>query len=419
MKSKILTSITAMTIFVALAVPIRLAAQEQKQDLPRYIVIDLGTLGGTYSIAYGINNSGWVSGFSTLPGDTEVHAFLWHDGVMTDLGTLGGQNSVTWFSPNNRRNLGGAAETFTPDPLGEDYCGHGTHLICLPIVWHDGVGTPLPTLGGSNGSAQGMNGRDVVPGSAENTTPDPACNPPQVLQTKPVLWEKGKIQELPTFPGDTVGVAHVINDKGQATGWSGNCAKTGLGFTNFHALLWENGRAIYLGSLGGTLNTQGLGINNRGQVAGFGDLAGDTTFHAFLWQKGVMSDLGTLPGDAASRADGLNNLGQVVGGSWDASWNGSAFIWQDGVMTDLNTLISPDSPLYLLEAQGCINDSEQIAGYALQISTGEVHAFLATPTKEHWPISERPKIVLPDDVRNLLQEHRRFGRPGGGFIRPQ
>jgi probable HAF family extracellular repeat protein len=396
-----------------------------QQALPRYAVIDLGTLGGTYSNAYGINNNGWVTGMSTLPGDTEVHTFLWRNGVMHDLGTLGGENSYAGFSPNQEGDLGGLAETSTPDPLGENYCGSGT--ICLPLVWHNGVKTPLPTLGGSNGAAQGMNARGVVPGVAENTTPDPACNAPQVLQGRPVLWEpvlavaippKGAIHELPVYPGDTEGAAHMINDKGQATGWSGTCAKTALGFANFHALVWENGRAIYLGSLGGTLNTQGLGINNRGQVAGYGDLAGDTTFHAFLWQDGVMSDLGTLPGDMASGADGLNNLGQVVGGSWDASWNGRAVIWQDGVVTDLNTLIPPDSPLYLLEAQGTINDFGWIAGYAWVISTGEVHAFLATPTREIWPVNESQKVVLPDNVRNLLQQHRRFGGPGGWPIGP-
>lgn len=311
--------------------------------------------------------------------------------------------------------------------MGEDFCGFGTHLICLPFVWHNGVKTPLSTLGGSNGFAQGMNGRDVVPGSAENTTQDPTCNAPQVLQPKPVLWEKGKIQELPTFPGDTVGAAHMINDMGQATGWSGNCAMTPLGFKNFHALLWENGRAIYLGSLGGSLNTQGLGINNRGQVAGYADLAGDTTYHAFLWQNRTgMIDLGTLPGDVASGADGLNSEGQVVGGSWDALGNGRAFIWQDGVMTDLNTLIPPNSPLYLLEAQGSINDSGQIAGYALQVSTGEVHAFLATPRKREAAgesaanaAPEVPRVTLPDNVRKLLERRAPMGAFKGGLVTPQ
>ncbi|MGB7731613.1 MAG: hypothetical protein WBL50_26575 [Candidatus Acidiferrum sp.] len=121
-------------------------------------------------------------------------------------------------------------------------------------------------------------------------------------------------------------------------------------------------------------------------------MTGDTTYHGFLWDKrSGMIDLGTLPGDFGSDADGINNLGQVVGGSWDTDGNDSAYIWQKGVMTDLNTLIPADSPLYLLEATGTINDVGQIAGIALQISTGEVHAFLATPTAMYWPICKRSK----------------------------
>jgi probable HAF family extracellular repeat protein len=166
------------------------------------------------------------------------------------------------------------------------------------------------------------------------------------------------------------------------------------------------------------MNNEGVDINNLGQVAGSSDLPGDNTGHAFLWQKSTgMIDLGTLPGDFGSDADGINDLGQVVGGSWDAEGNDRAYLWQNGVMTDLNTLIPPDSPLYLIEASGTINDWGQIAGIALQISTGETHAFLATPTTRYWAISERPKLVLPESVRKLLQQRR--GHFGVGLTRPQ
>lgn len=88
------------------------------------------------------------------------------------------------------------------------------------------------------------------------------------------------------------------------------------------------------------------------------------------------------------------------------------------MMTDLNTLIPADSPLYLIEAFGKINDHGQIAGYALQISTGDVHAFLLTPTEGLWAISERPKVVLPENVRKQIQQ-RRLGRFGVNLARPQ
>ncbi len=428
MKSRILTCTTAMTLFAALAIPVGLAAQEQqeqKAEKPQhYTVTDLGTLGGTFGIAEGINNKGLVDGFATLPGDNNQHVFLWQNGVITDLGTLGGPNSGNAAGgdpvPNERGEVAGVAETSTPDPLGEDTCGYGNHLTCLGFLWQDGVMTPLPTLGGNNGFADGINNRGQVVGLAENTTPlDPTCPPPQVLQFKPVIWEKGEIQELPTFPGDPVGNAVAINDRGQVVGQSFNC--TGA---VSHALLWQNGTATDLGNLGGMMFNSGIEINNQGQVVGFSDLPGDTTGHAFLWTKDSgIQDLGTLPGDFSSIALAINQKSQVAGFSCDISGNCRAFLWQNGVMTDLNTLIPAGSPLFLVWAVG-INSRGEIVGLGFQPSTGEVHAFLATPSngdagsESAMPAtpgesSERPKIVLPENVRKLLQQRLRFGGFGG------
>ena len=50
MKSRTLMFVTAITLFAALAIPVRLAAQEQNQKPPRYVA-DLGTLGGTFGEA--------------------------------------------------------------------------------------------------------------------------------------------------------------------------------------------------------------------------------------------------------------------------------------------------------------------------------------------------------------------------------
>ena len=57
-----------------------------------YRAVDLGTLGGAGSIAFGINKNGQIVGQS-LTAQTQNHAFLWSAGVMTDLGTLGGRSS--------------------------------------------------------------------------------------------------------------------------------------------------------------------------------------------------------------------------------------------------------------------------------------------------------------------------------------
>jgi probable HAF family extracellular repeat protein len=52
-------------------------------------MVDLGTLGGKFSEATAINNAGQVVGSATLAGDRSQHAFLYQDGTMIDLGTLG------------------------------------------------------------------------------------------------------------------------------------------------------------------------------------------------------------------------------------------------------------------------------------------------------------------------------------------
>lgn len=410
------TSILLLILFTSLvSTPQRLAAQQ-----PHYTVVDLGTLGGTFSLAGGLSNSGWVEGYSNVPGDAGPHAVLWRKGVMIDLGTLGGSFSDAAWRPSNTGNAAGGAETPTVDPFAENYCGYGDNLICLPFLWRNSTKkmTPLPTLGGNNGWAAGMNDQDEISGNAENTTPEPSCaGTAQFFQFEPVLWIRGRIHALPTFPGDPVGQAYSINNVGQATGWSGTCV------TVVHGLLWQKGKAIDLGNLGGT-GSEGLDINNQGQVVGDSDLPGDTAYHAFLWHRGVMTDLGTLPGDVSSTGEGINSKGQVVGGSYDVNGNPRPFLWQNGVMTDLNTLIPADSPLQLLEPTGTINARGQIAGYALVISTGEIHAFLATPsanigenaTSEMAP---RRNVTLPENVRKLLQRRGLFGRFKGGVAKPQ
>jgi probable HAF family extracellular repeat protein len=438
MKTTLLKSMSAVSLLAALWMPLRLAAQErsatqeQTTEPTRYTITDLGTLeGGTFSQPFSINRYGLVSGSSSLP-NGDQHATLWLEELKVDIGApgLGGPNSIA-FGDNERFQSAGEAETSTPDPKGEDFCGFGTHLTCLPFLWQDGGMIQLPTFGGNNGVAKTISNRGEVAGFAEDSTPDPGCPAPQVLHFKPVVWEKGVIRELPTFGGDPDGVAQQINDNGEVVGGSGTCATFNTNFlynlVPVHALLWEKGKATDLGNLGGQTGQAGgniaYDINNQGQVVGNSDLAGDTTFDAFLWTKRTgMKDLGTLSGDVASVSLSINDAGSVVGASLDANFDPRAFLWEKGVMTDLNTLIAGDSPLYLLT--GCsINSRGEITGLGLT-STGETHTYLARPTHSvatsestsQGVISPR---VLSDDARNLLKQQLRFGRSRPRQIGPQ
>jgi len=270
--------------------------------------------------------------------------------------------------------------------------------------------TALPTLGGNNGAAVAINNRGQLTGTAETTIADPTCSLPQLFRFEGVIWgpKKGEIQELPPLPGDNEAVATGINDNGQVVGTSGTCASGPI-----EAVLWQDGSPTNLGSLGGVVFNIAFGINNRGQVVGQSNLPGETTHHAFLWQNGAMADLGSILGLPVSLATSINNQSQVVGFSQDSNgdFNSTvAWIWQNGVMTDLNTLIPAGSPWFLIEALG-INDRGQIAGYAFNASTGEVHAYLATPDEGSGnaaavvpsDAAEKPSPVLPENIRKLAR----------------
>jgi len=392
MRFTTLSWITATALCAVLAMPVQSIAQQKPEadPLPHYIVTDLGTLGGTFSIAFGINNGGRVIGGATVLGGNE-HPFLWYGGQMTDLGTLGGPNGYA-SEANARDELAVVAETPLSDPFGEDFCGFGTPLICLGAVWRNGVMTQLPTLGGNNGQGIGLNNRGQVVGVAENGTKDKSCLSPQVLDYEAVIWgpQEGEVHELVPLPGDTVGFAFGINDKGEVVGATGTCANTPLVPLQAgpHAVLWENGVPTDLGNLGGKLVNVAAAINNQGQVVGSSDLPGDTADPAFLWTRATgMRNIGTVGMDKSALpagVGGINNSGQVVGQSCSGylgSGNCRAFLWQDNVMTDLNTLIPADSPLYLVFAFA-INDAGEIVGLGVT-GTGQLHAFLATPQRGH------------------------------------
>jgi probable HAF family extracellular repeat protein len=340
------------------------------------------------------------------------HAVINIGALKIDLGTLGGPNSwMNWGGLNDRGEAVGFAETSVPDPDGEDVCAFGTGLTCRPFLWQNGHMSALPTVGGNNGQASAINNRGQIAGFAETAVPDSGCPPsfPAKLSL-PVLWENGKVQPLPTVGSDPDGIAFGINEQGQAVGYSGTCTSA------LHAVLWENGTAIPLPDLGIARSNIAYGINAQGQIVGQSRSPDGTRRLAALWQNGTITNLGTLPGDFAALATGINNRGQVVGSTLDSGFNWShGFIWQDGLMTDLNTLFPADSNLFATMANK-INERGQISGMATVLSgphAGDIHAFLATPVNASIGTSvadvarTQPKITLPANVgKQLLQ---RFG----------
>ena len=387
------TNISA-TIFAGSLVAMLASAQPA-----RYALTDLGPVGPPPGQPYFITSDGLVSG-AVATSDGKLHAVLWYRGLRIDIGApgLGGLNSQA-FGVNDRGQAVGEGQTSIPN--GEDFCGFsalgfpGSSTSCLPFIWQNGLMTKLPTLGGANGSANLLNNRGEVVGFAETDKPQPNC---PVSQFEPVIWENSGIHSLPTFPGDPDGAAFGINDNGQVVGVSGSCApfngNSQLYLFESHALLWEKGIATDLGSFGGTgafAGNHACAINNFGQVVGHSDATGDATTYAFLWtRESGMQNLKTLPGDFGSLALGINDRGEVVGSSFGLNFFFRAFLWQNGKMTDLNSLIPANSPLYLQLAES-INSDGDIVGLG-QTPSGEVHGFLAIPRDSE---SDRERVFSP------------------------
>jgi probable HAF family extracellular repeat protein len=318
-----------------------------------------------------------------------------------ELGTLGGKNSsINWNGINDPGEAVGMSETSVPDPNGEDVCGFGTHLTCSPFLWQNGTMIALPTVGGNNGQASAINNRGQVAGYAENGIADSTC--PQGVENfmvdLPVMWDKGIAMALPTINGDPDGVAFGINNRGQAVGYSGTCTAAN------YAVVWENGTATKLRDLGDPGGIA-YAINSHNQVVGQA-VNSDGTALAAIWQNHTVAALGGLmPGDVASFATSINNRGQVVGSSFDSRANWShGLLWQNGMMIDLNTVFPASSNLYVVSASN-INESGQIAGMAVEMSGSHagtiVHAFLATPVDEDQGksvadvVHTHPEITLP------------------------
>ena len=430
MKSRFVS--VSLSLLASAMLPAGFNAQAQRHPPARYTVIDLGTLGGTNSFAYTINDARVVTGGANISGQNDFiaeTAFVWNGRHPISLGTLGGAACPDCSSAGANASMNGAvallSETAAADPNGEDFCEFNaarpmrTNHQCLAAIWRDGTLTALPTLpGGNNAEAFFTNKMGETVGASEIGTPDTTCATPfQVRRFVGVKWAPdGSPTPLKPLNGDTVSFAFANNDRGQAVGFSGVCSNVVLppfvGPPSApHAVIWDvNGTPHDLGNPpGGAGNNVAAGINNRGQVT-VNSVMLDGTIHSFVFTNGVSKGLATYPADAfitvVPCCDNINDLGQIVGFSIDSSFNQRALLWQtkDQAPLDLNTLVPANSP-WFINSSGGINNSGEIAANATNLNTFEVHAVLLVPVLGVGPASRgttKPPI-LPQSVRKNMQ----------------
>jgi probable HAF family extracellular repeat protein len=334
-----------------------------------FTVRDLGTLGGTFSDAEGINELGEVVGVSMTDVGTD-RAFLWRPGQgMRSLGTLGG--------------LGSRAQDINDvtEVVGASQNRSGRTRAFL---WSDAGGMRgLGTLGGSFSESQAINNRREVVGVSENLNG----------RLRAFLWRPQRgMRSLGTL-GGTESQAFDINDATQVVGSS----RTANG--SEHAFLWTTARGMEdLGTLGGSTSIA-FGISQTGEVVGFSTTAAGTN-KAFLWTRGRgMRSLGIL--GPSSIALSVNTHRRVVGWSLlgdPISSNPVAFVWTpEGGMRPL--------PQPRPNATGRANDLNEfgkIAGSSfITRSNGdtEFHALLWTPTAGPLVTAASDEGAAPEPIR--------------------
>ena len=188
--------------------------------------------------------------------------------------------------------------------------------------------------------------------------------------------ELGPLWEV-SYPLGWLTSAAGVNDSGEIVGWGSMS-----GFSGQHAFLFRGGTMIDLGTFAhpgpctaGDLDcltgppSAATGVNNAGRVAGWSSIYPlSLARHAFVWDRAGMHDLGTL-GGANSSAAGINNRDVVVGAADTATDVSHAFRFENGSMTDLGTLGGDTS------SANAVNDRGQVVGVA-DTTAGTQHAFL-------------------------------------------
>jgi probable HAF family extracellular repeat protein len=227
------------------------------------VMRDLDTLGSTDGVAFMENKRGQIAGQYYVPGTTTIHTLFWdEDGNAADVGSLGGTNSNCfscgpWFINNRGQVVGNST-------LAGDATHHG-------FVWHRGTLTDLGTLGGDNSEAYWINGSGLVVGRADV---------PGSLTHHGFLWRDGVMTDLGVIGGDACSTAFAVNSDGVIVGDAGTC------FVGGRAWLSDNGGPMLdlndLALPGSGLHLQDARlINDRGEIVCTGVLPnGD--LHAVL-----------------------------------------------------------------------------------------------------------------------------------------
>lgn len=335
-------------------VSVNLCAIACTSSPPRFVLTDLGTLGGPESFAYDINNEssivGWAQTAQFAPPPHEylriTRAFYWHEGVMTEL--------PPWL-PAQQPYLGAA--------LGVSDAGHivgySSYYVGLiathPVMWFHGT---MYNMGGVSdfNRAQSVNKFGVAVGTGESDTSGSG---------RAFRWSMETGLTIVAQPvGGWNASGNDIDSFGLIVGGHG---------PSLGAFLWKNGLMHTL--VNGQYGAHAEAINEKGQVVGWCNSG--CSIRAFLWSPLEVIDLGTLDGFPLAPLD-INDHGWIVGLADTGGGVFRAFLWKDGNIYALNDLV-PQLQGWNLRRALAINNKNEIVGEGRPAGPNFKRAFLLRP----------------------------------------
>lgn len=335
----------------------------------QYQLTDIGTLGGSTSYAYGVNDNVQVVGAAD-DGTGWPRAFLYSNGQMSKIETdYPSSSSVSSGALGISQN--GQVTGWTQVPVG-------IYLFQVGFRYDSATNsaTTFGPLGGFEAAGYAINDRGQVAGVTSNGT-GPSSSPRVAF-----LFSQGPLRALSTAVHS---YANGINVRGEIAGTEANVPQASMAVI-FNSRLGTTRKLGYLGGIASAAQD----INDYGQVAGTIAVT-PTVEHAILYSNGAVQDLGTL-GGVSSESLAINNSGHVTGFFKPNDFTRRAFLYDGTIMRDLNSLIDPTNPLapyVTLTDANDISGSGVIVANGVDSRTGKTHGYLLSPS---------PPVVTPTIV---------------------
>ena len=255
----------------------------------------LGTLfRGGGSVAYSINNRGEVLGVSSNRSGSVSEVFLYTNGRMKPIkGKVPGPLDTHLMRP------------FAINDL-DQVIGFASKAGNA-VVASGGRFKDLGSLNGLGSVATGLNDKGTIVGYSNITPYHDYFNTGTV---HPFVYQHGHMTDIGTLGGSDA-AATAINNQGDVVGWSSTTGDKGQ-----DAFFYHDGTMIDIGRLGGG-GASATAVNDKGQVVGWSNVNGSLGNHQFLYSNGEMIDLNAfIPASAGftlTSVVGINNRGQIAG----------------------------------------------------------------------------------------------------------